>query len=387
MGSDKSGGVMKRVFPEMSRVLRSADSFSKTVEDVQVRTASGGAVSMVALVIIAGLMVVETGRFLAGEERTVLGVDKSRDEVLDVHIDVDVFHINCELLGVDAHDSTGSHQIEITNGIVKRPIFPDGRPKGDARVQKAHALRRVVPATQQNYCGSCYGAAEGCCNNCTAVRDAYQVKGWLPPDSSDIEQCVREDIEGHVYRVGEGCNLKGILRVSKVSGDFYIAPGHTITRQGQYHHDLSVFRDHQLDVSHRIRELSFGPRFPNAVNPLDGRNATQGVLGIHEYFVKIVPTRYQAQWGAPVLTNQYSVQPYFRQSDPTKGGSFLPGIFFFYEMSPILVEVELRRRSFIHFLVQLCAIVGGVFSVLKLLDSSVYRGTQYIKKIQLGKSD
>ena len=49
---------------------------------------------------------------------------------------------------------------------------------------------------------------------------------------------------------------------------------------------------------------------------------------------QIVPTIYQDIRNRTILTNQYSVTEHFKQSDvPT--GHQLPGVFFFYDLSPI----------------------------------------------------
>lgn len=64
----------------------------------------------------------------------------------------------------------------------------------------------------------------------------------------------------------------------------------------------------------------------------------------------------------------------------------LPGVFFFYDLSPIKVQIREVRPSFLHFVTSVCAIVGGVFTVAGLLDAGVYQGGKIIKKkMQLGK--
>lgn len=51
----------------------------------------------------------------------------------------------------------------------------------------------------------------------------------------------------------------------------------------------------------------------------------------------------------------------------------MPGVFFNYELSPLRVRIEERRRSLGHFLTNCCAIIGGVFTVMGLLDSVLHR--------------
>ena len=61
-------------------------------------------------------------------------------------------------------------------------------------------------------------------------------------------------------------------------------------------------------------------------------------------------------------TNQFSVTKHHKGVNPWAGGSGLPGVFFMYDLSPMLVQITEHRRSFFHFLTGVCAIVGGVFT-------------------------
>jgi hypothetical protein len=50
------------------------------------------------------------------------------------------------------------------------------------------------------------------------------------------------------------------------------------------------------------------------------------------------------------------------------------------------VRIVEQRSSFLHFLTNVCAIVGGVFAVSGLVDGAVHHGEQLIrKKMDLGK--
>ena len=66
-----------------------------------------------------------------------------------------------------------------------------------------------------------------------------------------------------------------------------------------------------------------------------------------------------------VLSYQFSVTEHLRIVDPRVdlGGGLLPGVFLNYELSPMRVRIEERRNSLGHFLVRVCAIIGGVFTV------------------------
>ena len=90
--------------------------------------------------------------------------------------------------------------------------------------------------------------------------------------------------------------------------------------------------------------------------------------------MKVVPTVYTTEFGYKHTTNQFTVTERFRPFSLKPGESVIvPGIFFIYDMSAFMVEIQKSRKPLLHTLTRLCAIVGGVFSILGLLDKIVYR--------------
>lgn len=64
----------------------------------------------------------------------------------------------------------------------------------------------------------------------------------------------------------------------------------------------------------------------------------------------------------------------------------LPYIEISYDLSPLTVRTEERDKPLYHFVTQMCAIIGGVFTVIGLLDSFVYMGIRSREyKDQVGK--
>ena len=61
---------------------------------------------------------------------------------------------------------------------------------------------------------------------------------------------------------------------------------------------------------------------------------------------------------------------------------------FTYDLSPMSIVVSETRRPFYTFLTSVCAIIGGVFTVIGLIDSLVYHSMRTLrKKVQLGKAN
>ncbi|THD22008.1 Endoplasmic reticulum-Golgi intermediate compartment protein 3 [Fasciola hepatica] len=145
-------------------------------------------------------------------------------------------------------------------------------------------------------------------------------------------------------------------------------------------------------MSHKITKLSFGKTFPGQVNPLD--DTTMNVIEpaqMFTYYMKLVPTIYskfdqKLQKETLLETNQYSVTWYMRGT-PLSGDSHgVPGLFFNYEISPILVRISSEKRSLLHFFTNTCAIIGGVFTVASLVDAFIYRSTCAIRSHAKGQS-
>jgi len=202
-------------------------------------------------------------------------------------------------------------------------------------------------------------------------------------------QCKRE---GFVQRLkdeqGEGCNIHGFVDVNKVAGNFHFAPGKSLDHAFNFLQDMLNFQPENYNISHKINKLSFGKDFPGVVNPLDGvewkQEQTTGLTGMYQYFVKVVPTIYTDIRGRKIHSNQFSVTEHFREAVGLPRPP--PGVYFFYEFSPIQVDFTEENTSLLHFLTNICAIVGGIFTVAGIIDSFVYHGHRAIKKkMEIGK--
>ncbi|KAJ8466362.1 hypothetical protein OPV22_028914 [Ensete ventricosum] len=381
---------------EILNKLKNLDAYPKINEDFYSRTFSGGVITVVSSIIILLLFISETRLFLYSATETKLIVDTSRGERLHVNFDITFPSLPCTLLSVDTVDISGEQHYDIRHDITKKRLDHLGNviesrqggigaPKIDRPLQK-HGGRLDH---SEAYCGTCYGAEtsdDQCCNSCEEVREAYRKKGWALTNPDMIDQCTREGFFQKIKdEEGEGCNIHGFLDVSKVAGNFHFSPGKSFHQSGIHAHDLLAFQTESYNISHRINKLSFGKEFPGVVNPLDGAQWKQGgSSGMYQYFIKVVPTIYHDIRGHKINSNQFSVTEHFR--DESIHPRPLPGVYFFYDFSPIKVIFTEENQSILHFLTQLCAIIGGVFTVSGIIDAFVYHGARTIKKKrELGK--
>jgi hypothetical protein len=413
---------------------------SRFEQEARDKTAFGAVLSVLALIVIVLLAVGEVRYFLSVETRHELYVDSTaNDRKLIITINVTFHSTPCDLISIDAIDSFGEFQQDLDRHTTKSRVTKDGVfiAAADGIVNSGKEGTHTEMTDDKGNkitCGSCYGSElyQGeCCNSCDDVRRSYERRQWtLDINDVSILQCAKERLAHAASRTHhEGCNIAAELLVKRVQGNIHFIPGRAFKHLGMHLHDIGSKELRGLNLTHTIHKLAFGKEYPGLIQPLDGQtratvlpdtlepkekkaeshegprqsNAQLQMMmmqqqqddtigasiggGKFQYFVKVVPTRFESLALSEVLeTNQYSVTEHYSpvKTDP----NFVPGLFFIYDLSPILVHIYEARpfTSFAHFLLELCAIIGGVFTVAGLVDATLYHGAKQVKrKMQIGK--
>ncbi|KAJ2252432.1 ER-derived vesicles protein erv46, partial [Coemansia sp. RSA 455] len=160
--------------------------------------------------------------------------------------------------------------------------------------------------------------------------------------------------------------------VNKVTGNAQILAGESIKHGSEYMHTYYDYMPHDYDFSHTIHRLSFGDEFSAQTNPLDGvSKKAHSVRAQFQYFTKIVGSEIRYLNGTVLRSNQYSATE-FVKGDVTASRR-TPGFFVMFDISPMRVIYTEHKRSLPSFLTSVCAIVGGIFTVARLVDSFVFR--------------
>ncbi|CAG8519296.1 7769_t:CDS:2 [Paraglomus brasilianum] len=396
--------------------LQHLDAYAKTLDDFRVKTYYGAALTIISAFIILYLLLSEFADYRTPEMRTELIVDKGRKAKLTINVNITFPKIPCYLLSVDVLDAAGEVHNDLAHEVHKTRLDTSGAIIGVEMVKElgdsTKSFEKLVPNknttgtnetdADKTYCGKCYGGEppeSGCCNTCDDVKEAYVKKGWSFNNPEGVEQCINEGwIEKIQKQSKEGCNLAGSVRVKKVAGNFHFAPGKSFERNHVHVHDIQPFLSDDIkhEFTHIIHHMSYGPFVESVVNPLDGTSKIVDSGNFQfQYFLKVVATQFHYLNGDSVYTNQFSVTEYERnlsqKQDNSKaymhnkhGG--LPGVFFYYDISPMLIINREHQKSFTHFMTGICAIVGGIFTVAGILDGFIYSAEKTLKKkIELGK--
>jgi len=196
-----------------------------------------------------------------------------------------------------------------------------------------------------------------------------KMRDWHPKRRERVEAQGKEH---------PGCMMSGYLLVNRVPGNFHLE-----ARSNQHNLNAAM-----TNLSHIVNHLSFGqplqktqlkkmkrfPQFSNSVAPLDSNvYVNSDFHQAYHHFSKVVSTH-------------YTVDGLFRQTNKILGYQILaqsqvmqypeadvPEAKFSYDLSPMAVVVTNKGRRWYDFITSLCAIIGGTFTVVGLLDTLLHK--------------
>ncbi|KAL5333358.1 endoplasmic reticulum vesicle transporter-domain-containing protein [Aspergillus crustosus] len=340
--------------------LQTFDAFPKTKPSYTTPSRRGGQWTVIILLICTVFSLTEFRTWLKGTEAHHFTVEKGVSHDLQLNLDA-VIHMPCDTLHINIQDAAGD-RVLASEMLKKEPtswnLWMDKRNYESYGGGKEYQTlsredERRIAAQEED-------------------AHARHVLSELRRNPT------KKFAKGPKLRRGEkvdSCRVYGSLEGNKVQGDFHItARGHGY-QDGMQHLDHSTF-----NFSHIITELSFGPHYPTIQNPLDKTIAeTLHHYYKYQYFLSIVPTIYSRNQNIDpasppsaldyprrklfnnknlIFTNQYAATS---QSDELPESPYLiPGIFFKYNIEPILLLISEERKGFLGLLIRLVNTVSGV---------------------------
>uniref|UniRef100_A0A6B2LBP3 Endoplasmic reticulum vesicle transporter C-terminal domain-containing protein n=1 Tax=Arcella intermedia TaxID=1963864 RepID=A0A6B2LBP3_9EUKA len=271
------------------------------------KTNAGGIVTAIALVVMFMLTVIEISNFRSVEIIESVTVDTTKEQKIMIRYDISFHEMPCDRVNVDLIDQNGAQQ-----------------PSDPLDMQAKSKVLLAVPGETYDH---------------------------------------------------EGCRVIGKMMALKGSGNFHVAPGiPTNSPLSGHTHTLNPFTLEDdlrnAKLSHTIHYLSFGYPFPGAKNALDGVSLMTDQIVKHVYYVRLVPTIY-VEDNVVISSHQYSVTNHTENIDISNTWTIqMPGIYWKYDFSPMLIKLEQREKYFTHLLTRLSAVIGGVWVVLGILYSS-----------------
>ncbi|OJJ95355.1 hypothetical protein ASPACDRAFT_82201 [Aspergillus aculeatus ATCC 16872] len=349
-------GLNEDAFSEKSQLqggLKTFDAFPKTKTSYTAPSRRGGQWTVLILLICTVFSVSEFRTWLQGTETHQFSVEKGVSHDLQLNLDI-VVRMPCDTLHVNIQDASGDRIL--AGELLQRErtswqLWTDKRNRASAHEYQTLSQEEPDRLAAQE-----------------ADAHVHHVLGEVRRNSR------RKFPKGPRLRKGDSvdsCRIFGSLEGNKVQGDFHI------TARGHGYHDAQgAHLDHNVfNFTHMITELSFGPHYPTLLNPLDKTiAATEHHYYKYQYFLSVVPTIYSKGTAALqeiytdpqharanrnlVITNQYAATS---SADVLpESPYFIPGIFFKYNIEPILLLVSEERSSFLALLMRLVNTVSGV---------------------------
>jgi len=191
---------------------------------------------------------------------------------------------------------------------------------------------------------------------------------------------------------GEGCMLTGSIRISRVPGNLRISAASS-------EHSFNM---RTMNVTHHVDKLLFSSLKETMrlrhVLPIEQRSALMSAsYGMHQelatlkHYLKVVPFQYTFLDGERQHTylykanyNEYKprkLEWYEGKADAYVDTDLVPNAAFHYDISPVMVVMGEETQSFSSFVTKICAVIGGIYTVVGLLDNVVYHTGQKLKKL------
>jgi len=340
-------------------------------------------VTLVGLIAMLILAIYELASFTSVELIESVTVDTSREQTIHLRFDISFPDMACKDVTIDLVDQNGNLQVTNPSNIQKSKISLPGNPL----LNIPTASNDLIPAdpNQKRGCLPCYTSIDDECCTCEEVKNYFDARSWITENPLTRPQCAEENAFFNAPGNAEGCRVKGQLTALKGSGNFHVAPGMATNGiNGAHSHTMNPFtimEDLQhARYSHTIHTLSFGFPYPGQNDTLNGVIFQTKDIVRHVYYIRLVPTIYIDGTNV-VKTHQYSVTNHTDVVDLTNTFTLqLPGIFWKFDISPMLVKLERKEKYFTHFLTRLCAVVGGTWVVLGLLYATILQAFEKLRK-------
>jgi len=379
--------------PAWSRVVKQFDFHPKAPEEdiVQKRSKYGGAVTIVCSLVLLFLVASEIIEYVRPQTVDVLTVDTRRGEKMPINVDIFFPSMSCLDVTVDVVEASGGETLEdATHQIFKQRIDNAGKGMteglqaelGNPEIKLPGKCFPCVPISPPHTLARFFKGraadANTCCPTCSDVRE-YLRQNHLPQTAAEqTPQCKVVQPFGD----DEGCHVRGFLQVPRGKGDFHIAAGAGFSQRHEEHqhhiHQIDWSRLNKFNITHIVNSLSFGPPIPNLANPLDNHFVLASTLAQHIYMIQVIPTTYDAG-GQLLFTHQYSFTQHHHHVK--MGNDFvLPGVYFRYDINPLMIHIHAKNFSFANFVTRLCAIIGGLYVVFGIVYSLTAKVVKTAKK-------
>jgi len=325
--------------------MKGFDIFRKIRDDVETSTWVGGIYSILAF--LAGMLLIFIEIHSYSQTTWVKEFRVESDDVhskMDLFIDITMKRAPCYLLSVHIEDDL-EHRMKPETVNYTR-IDMNGAVKPEQKYKEEGNGSYKGSETEKNDIWASVDQKEGCRLSIYSIVD--KVPGKVLVGFSDMRDRF-VDVASH--KPHENINLD--YKLNRV--DF-----------GEDHPTFKSFKQFNGEP------LNYQPYL--GLEPGDGKT-----MKSYTSFFKVVPTRFITNKNDKLIeTMQYSQSFRDINVSPTSN----PLVTFKYEVSPIIMIFRVEDTDFYYLVVQLCAVVGGIFALMGILNSLTWESISFLKKME-----
>ena len=181
----------------------------------------------------------------------------------------------------------------------------------------------------------------------------------------------------------ESCFIKGVIPIKKAPGDVHIS-FHNYREVWDYLKRNEILL-RSVKLTHKFSSLCFGDKqtLLKLLHNFKMEHLAESFIGhdmpsyeetdnqkySYDYYVKIIQHLFVDEVSNEVqIANQFSLSHKKKEID---SDTEMPIIMINYDISPITMKYTLQRRLFLKFLIHICAIIGGVFSLFNIINKII----------------
>lgn len=331
------------------KAIKSFDLFQKIVVESEIKpTLIGSLLSFFVILLLIFLVMKETILFftpLIIKDSLVQNIyNTNKDSHFNLHLKIKLYDVPCPVVSLDIENLLGEHVMNLRDNV---KFF---------RYSKNNEM----------------------------IKDEFS-----PYQIIKLEEALKNE---------ENCFIDANLNLHKSAGDVHFS----------FHKFREVYEEikkrnnnkglfKRLNVSHKIFKLSMlnendfkkikndfsfsdSPDLKDFINKYENNNFVfpnfykdqnkkdNMMNSNYEYFMILVPHIFHNEYSnETIFTYLFSLT--FKERELNQEDEEMPLLLINYDFSPITMKFTLVRKSFLHFLTNICAIIGGVFVSFKLIHN------------------
>ncbi|CAD7954538.1 unnamed protein product [Amoebophrya sp. A120] len=369
------------------------DTFSKPLQEFQVKTKIGGYLSVTSVCMIVYLLLSEVMFFLELEQKDEMVIDLNQDtKTFKMHLDLWLPELPCAVVALNlVHVKNQDNVMHVGHTILKQRWGKDpksrewvelGKPVrgGLHRISASsgefndnlmrnlgnQAVEGLQHSTRKQRCHSCYGALsdeDDCCNTCDSVKEAFRKHNWELPTDHTVEQCADEEYNQRPAWAEEGCKITSRSVARKVPAYLQIGLAHDFNKNFLHQNFVDRAQQGYISFTHTIDRLLFGSAFPGFIPVLDGMEQRHEHVPLIEswseeklesqsehwqYDLHLIPTDFVTAFGQVIESHQYSATHFVKGLNVVQRHRDLPaaGIYLKYEFTAFRVRWIQSYKSY-----------------------------------------